>query len=167
MRGEVFSIGFGPELLGWTDRTGTRWKFSAVPLGGYVKMFGDADAASMPGGDKLAAMTDAEREVSFHHKRLGQRAAVLLRLPMLFASRTLVFDDGVYGVSVIDMRHGLAPYRGVFSAQGPLHFPLLYAGDLLSFHSIDGPRVHSARTRRSVATRARWCRSPAPSRSTS
>ena len=41
----MFSIGFGPELFGWNDRGGTRWKFSAVPLGGYVKMFGDADAA--------------------------------------------------------------------------------------------------------------------------
>ena len=43
---EVFSIGFGPELFGWWDRAGTRWKFSAIPLGGYVKMFGDSDASS-------------------------------------------------------------------------------------------------------------------------
>jgi hypothetical protein len=41
VRIEVFSIGFGPELFGWWDRAGTRWKFSAIPLGGYVKMFGD------------------------------------------------------------------------------------------------------------------------------
>src|SRR5579862_8757821 len=47
VRIEVFSIGFGPELFGWYDRAGTRWKFSAIPLGGYVKMFGDADPASM------------------------------------------------------------------------------------------------------------------------
>src|SRR5437870_4102805 len=66
---------------------------------------------------------------------------VLLRLPAFFASRHLVFDDGTYGVSVIDMRHGLAPYTGVFSAQGPLHFPLLYVGDLLGLRTIDGPRV--------------------------
>ena len=46
VRIEVFSIGFGPELFGWHDRAGTRWKFSAIPLGGYVKMFGDADASS-------------------------------------------------------------------------------------------------------------------------
>src|SRR5271154_1746178 len=62
---EVFSIGFGPELFGWNDRAGTRWKVSAIPLGGYVKMFGDADPASMP-GDRLASMTEAERAVSFH-----------------------------------------------------------------------------------------------------
>ena len=65
----------------------------------------------------------------------------MLRLPAFLSSRHLVFDDGVYGVSVVDMRHGLAPYRGVFSAQGPLHFSLLYLGDLLGFRTIDGPRV--------------------------
>ncbi|MEE8204146.1 MAG: site-2 protease family protein, partial [Alphaproteobacteria bacterium] len=43
VRVEVFSIGFGPELFGWDDRSGTRWKVSALPLGGYVKMFGDAN----------------------------------------------------------------------------------------------------------------------------
>jgi 4-amino-4-deoxy-L-arabinose transferase-like glycosyltransferase len=66
---------------------------------------------------------------------------IVLRLPAFSSSRHLVFDDGTYGVSVLDMRHGLAPYRGVFSAQGPLHFPLLYAGDLLGFRTLDGPRV--------------------------
>ena len=80
VRVEVFSIGFGPELFGWNDRAGTRWKFSAVPLGGYVKMFGDADPASMPATD-LPAMTEAERAVSFHHKRLPQRAAIVAAGP--------------------------------------------------------------------------------------
>jgi len=50
IRIEVFSIGFGPELFGWTDRRGTRWKFSALPLGGYVKMFGDSNVMSLPDG---------------------------------------------------------------------------------------------------------------------
>ena len=45
----VFSVGFGPELLGFTDRHGTRWKIAAIPLGGYVKFFGDENAASVPG----------------------------------------------------------------------------------------------------------------------
>ena len=44
----VFSIGFGPEIIGFNDRKGTRWKISAVPLGGYVKFFGDENAASVP-----------------------------------------------------------------------------------------------------------------------
>src|SRR3954466_5962505 len=73
---EVFSIGFGPELFGWWDKAGTRWKFSAVPLGGYVKMFGDSDAASTP-GRALTTKSLEEKAVSFHHKRLGQRAAVV------------------------------------------------------------------------------------------
>lgn len=81
VRVEVFSIGFGPELFGRTDRAGTRWKFSLIPLGGYVKMFGDADAASTP-DESVPAMTDAEREVSFHHKPLRQRAAIVAAGPI-------------------------------------------------------------------------------------
>src|SRR5947208_8356562 len=67
--------------------------------------------------------------------------AVVVRLPLFFAGRSLVFDDGQYGVSVVDMRHGFAPYTGVFSSQGPLHFPLLYVGDLLGGRTLDAPRV--------------------------
>ncbi|MCC7271270.1 MAG: RIP metalloprotease RseP [Alphaproteobacteria bacterium] len=81
VRVEVFSIGFGPELFGWNDRAGTRWKVSALPLGGYVKMFGDAGAASTP-GEGLDRMTTEERAVSFHHKRLGQRAAIVAAGPI-------------------------------------------------------------------------------------
>src|SRR5216684_6959349 len=77
VRVEVFSIGFGPELFGWWDRAGTRWKFSAIPLGGYVKMFGDSDASSGLPIARLGQLTAAEREVSFHCKRLGQRAAIV------------------------------------------------------------------------------------------
>ncbi len=78
---EVFSIGFGPELFGWDSKSGTRWKIALLPLGGYVKFFGDADAASKPGED-LPEMAEADRAVSFHHKRLGQRAAIVLGGPM-------------------------------------------------------------------------------------
>src|SRR5215212_4635580 len=67
--------------------------------------------------------------------------AVVVRIPAFVSSPSLVFDDGQYGVSVVDMRHGLAPYRGVFSSQGPLHFPLLYVGDVLGFRTLDAPRV--------------------------
>jgi regulator of sigma E protease len=79
---EVFSIGFGPELFGWWDRAGTRWKFSAIPLGGYVKMFGDADASSGLPAARVGQMTAAEREVSFHCKRLSQRAAIVAAGPL-------------------------------------------------------------------------------------
>src|SRR5229473_5058670 len=82
VRVEVFSIGFGPELFGWWDRAGTRWKFSTIPLGGYVKMFGDSDASSGLPIAGLGQLTAAEREVSFHCKRLGQRAAIVAGGPI-------------------------------------------------------------------------------------
>src|SRR5579864_7670272 len=82
VRIEVFSIGFGPELFGWWDRAGTRWKFSAIPLGGYVKMFGDNDGSSMLPAAGLERLTPAERDVSFPCKRLGQRAAIVAAGPL-------------------------------------------------------------------------------------
>jgi regulator of sigma E protease len=82
VRIEVFSIGFGPEIFGWHDRAGTRWKFSAVPLGGYVKMFGDNDPSSGLPNTVFAQMSPADREVSFHGKRLGQRAAIVAGGPI-------------------------------------------------------------------------------------
>ncbi|MBV9858865.1 MAG: RIP metalloprotease RseP [Alphaproteobacteria bacterium] len=82
VRVEVFSIGFGRELLGWRDRAGTRWKFSLIPLGGYVKMFGDSDASSALPTAGLAQLSDSERAVSFHYKTLGQRAAIVAGGPI-------------------------------------------------------------------------------------
>src|ERR1700760_510835 len=81
VRIEVFSIGFGPELFGWWDRAGTRWKFSVIPLGGYVKMFGDSDASSGMPAPGLSRLSEAERGASFHYKRLGQRAAIVAAGP--------------------------------------------------------------------------------------
>ncbi|WP_075996396.1 RIP metalloprotease RseP [Salaquimonas pukyongi] len=79
---EAFSVGFGPELLGYTDRLGTRWKLSVIPLGGYVKFFGDADAASSPDFEHTHAMNEEERKYSFPHKSVGQRAAVVAAGPI-------------------------------------------------------------------------------------
>jgi regulator of sigma E protease len=96
---EVFSIGFGPELFGWNDRAGTRWRVSLLPLGGYVKMFGDADPAGATQSDQVAVMTPAERAVSFHHKTVGQRAAIVAAGPaanFLFAVLVL---GGLYMIS--------------------------------------------------------------------
>src|SRR6202035_1320610 len=59
----TFSLGFGPELFGFNDRKGTRWKVSAVPLGGYVKFFGDENEASAPSSASLAAMSEDDRKV--------------------------------------------------------------------------------------------------------
>jgi regulator of sigma E protease len=78
----VFSIGFGPEIAGFNDRYGTRWKISAVPLGGYVKFFGDDNAASVPDQAAASAMTDAERKDSFMFQPVGSRAAVVAAGPI-------------------------------------------------------------------------------------
>ena len=78
----VFSIGFGPELFGFNDRYGTRWKVSAIPLGGYVKFFGDENAASVPDQAAAAAMSEAERKVSFVHQKVGPRAAIVVAGPV-------------------------------------------------------------------------------------
>ena len=99
VRVEVFSIGFGPEIKGWTDAHGTRWKLSAVPLGGYVKMYGETDFDEDPEGAKT--MTEADRAVSFHHKRIGQRAAIVAAGPIanfLFAMVVLAFVYATIGL---------------------------------------------------------------------
>jgi regulator of sigma E protease len=77
---EVFSIGFGPEIFGWTAASGTRWKFSAIPLGGYVKMFGDADPASTR-AEGLAEMSESDKSLAFHHKPLRDRALIIAAGP--------------------------------------------------------------------------------------
>jgi regulator of sigma E protease len=120
VRVEVFSIGFGPEMFGWWDRAGTRWKFSTIPLGGYVKMFGDSDASSGLPAAGLARLAPAEREVSFHCKRLGQRAAIVAAGPganFLFAVVVLAILFTTYGqpftpAEVGQVQPGSAAERG-------------------------------------------------------
>jgi regulator of sigma E protease len=81
VRVEVFSIGFGPEIFGWTDRAGTRWKVSLLPFGGYVRMFGEMASEEGEGGEQKP-LAEADRAVSFSHKRLGQRAAIVVAGPV-------------------------------------------------------------------------------------
>ena len=78
----TFSLGFGPELFGFNDRQGTRWKVSAIPLGGYVKFFGDDSEASTPSSEALAGMSEEDRKHSFHHKKVGPRAAIVAAGPI-------------------------------------------------------------------------------------
>jgi regulator of sigma E protease len=78
----VFSIGFGPEIVGFYDRYGTRWKISAVPLGGYVKFFGDDNAASVPDHAAAVGMSEVEKKDSFIYKKVGARAAVVAAGPI-------------------------------------------------------------------------------------
>jgi regulator of sigma E protease len=88
----VFSIGFGRELIGFTDRHGTRWKIAAIPLGGYVKFFGDENVASVPDRATVAAMTDKERNESFFHQSLGRRAAIVAAGPIAnFVLAVIIF----------------------------------------------------------------------------
>jgi len=78
---ETFSIGFGPEIWGWNDKSGTRWKIAVLPLGGYVKMFGDTNPASVPDSQKIAEFSQAEKKIAFHCKPLWQKAAVVIAGP--------------------------------------------------------------------------------------
>ena len=132
----TFSIGFGPELVGFNDRRGTRWKISAIPLGGYVKFFGDENAASVPDQDTLDHMSEAERRESFFHKPVPQRAAIVVAGPVanfvlaiaIFATLALVFGKQV-AVPRID---GVTPAT-VAAAAG------FKAGDVIV--SVDGKDV--------------------------
>lgn len=95
----TFSVGFGPELAGFNDRHGTRWKISAIPLGGYVKFFGDDNAASVPDEAAVANMTEAERGESFFYQPVGRRSAIVAAGPfanfilaiVIFASIFVMF----------------------------------------------------------------------------
>ena len=88
----VFSIGFGPELAGFNDRYGTRWKIAAIPLGGYVKFFGDENAGSVPDAPRLEAMSPDERRRSFFFQPVFKRAAIVVAGPLAnFALAIMIF----------------------------------------------------------------------------
>ncbi|MCM2397619.1 RIP metalloprotease RseP [Rhizobium sp. S95] len=78
----AFSVGFGPELVGFTDGHGTRWKISAIPLGGYVRFFGDADAASRPDGKELEELTAEEKAQTLAGAKLWKRAVTVAAGPI-------------------------------------------------------------------------------------
>lgn len=89
VRVEVFSIGFGPEIYGYTAKSGTRWKFSAIPFGGYVKMYGERAPED---DEEDGSVTETDAEVSFYSKTLGQRAWIVFAGPLanfLFAIAVL------------------------------------------------------------------------------
>ncbi len=89
---KVFSIGLGPEIFGWDDRYGTRWKIAPIPLGGYVKFVGDETMASNPDRDELEAMDPAERSLAFQTKSVGRRAAIVAAGPLAnFVLAILIF----------------------------------------------------------------------------
>ncbi|KIP99005.1 zinc metalloprotease [Agrobacterium tumefaciens] len=105
IRSTAFSIGFGPELIGFTDSRGTRWKISAVPLGGYVKFFGDEDVASKPDSDSLAGLTLEERSQTLGGAKLWKRAATVAAGPIAnFLLAILIFAAlfAIYGRMISD-----------------------------------------------------------------
>lgn len=87
---EIFSIGFGPEIYGRTDKKGTRWSFSLIPLGGYVKFLGDMDPTSAPDNEGLKELSTDQSDQAFHKKRVGQRAAIVVAGPMANFIYTIV-----------------------------------------------------------------------------
>jgi regulator of sigma E protease len=74
---DAFSLGFGPEIISFVDRYGTRWRLAILPLGGYVKFHGDANGASVTDEEAAAAMPAQERAVSFFAQKVWKRAAIV------------------------------------------------------------------------------------------
>ncbi|MBX4972394.1 RIP metalloprotease RseP [Rhizobium lentis] len=134
----AFSVGFGPEIFGFTDRHGTRWKISVIPLGGYVRFFGDEDASSKPDSDRLAAMSEEDRARSFGGAKLWKRAATVAAGPianflLAIAIFTVLFS--VYGRMIADPV--VAEVKPETSAAAAGILP----GDLLV--AIDGGKVET------------------------
>ncbi len=97
---ETFSIGFGPEIYHWFDSKGTRWRLAWMPLGGYVKMFGDADPSSFGADEKVKAFSEEEKNMAFYSQRLAKRFAIVAAGPgsnYLFAILVLAFLYGFNG----------------------------------------------------------------------
>ena len=93
---KAFSIGFGPELLGFNDKHGTRWKLSAIPLGGYVKFAGDENVTSTPDPEALAALTPKEREGAFHLAAVWKRAATVFAGPAANFILTIAIFSAIF-----------------------------------------------------------------------
>jgi regulator of sigma E protease len=134
----VFSIGFGREIYGFNDKHGTRWRIALIPLGGYVKFSGDADASSAPDNAEVAQMTPQERARSFPAQSIGERAAIVAAGPianfllaiLIFAATVFLFGKQVLIPRVDQVRVGSAAERAG-----------LQAGDLVV--AIDGQPIGS------------------------
>jgi regulator of sigma E protease len=134
----TFSIGFGKELFGWTDKHGTRWRFAAIPLGGYVKFAGDANAASAPDNESVAQMSVEERSRTLPGATVARRSAIVAAGPVAnFIFSILVFAAIVmaFGKNVIAPRVDRVTPASAAERAG------LATGDLIV--SIDGAAMGS------------------------
>jgi regulator of sigma E protease len=138
VRVTVFSLGFGRELIGFDDRRGTRWKISAIPLGGYVKFYGDENAASVPDPATLAAMTYEERRQSFPGQPVGNRAAVAAAGPIVNFILAIVI---IAGMAMAFGKTTATPRIGGVEPDSPAAAAGIKDGDLVV--SIDGAKVES------------------------
>ncbi len=147
---ETFSIGFGREIFGFTDRKGTRWRFAWIPLGGYVKFAGDADGASQPDFDAQAAMSDEKRARTLPGRPVWQRAAVVAAGPIAnFLFAIMVFAGMLY----VNGKQQLAPRVEQVVAGGAAERAGILPGDLIL--SVDDVEVRGfADLQRVVSMRA-------------
>ncbi|MDQ0507055.1 RIP metalloprotease RseP [Xanthobacter agilis] len=134
----TFSLGFGPEIAGFNDRHGTRWRLSAIPLGGYVKFYGDEDAASVPDQASLARMTPAERRESFFFQPVKWRAAIVAAGPIANFILAIVIFSFVF---MVFGRPVSAPRVDQVTAGSAAEVAGFKPGDLVL--EIDGAKVES------------------------
>ncbi len=137
VRADAFSVGFGRELVGWTDRRGTRWKLSILPLGGYVQFAGDVNAVGMP-ADAVARLSPSEREDIFYFKPLWQRALIVLAGP---ATNMLVAFAIFFAFNVTYGRIVAPPVIAGFASPSPAQAAGMRIGDRIT--SIDGGPITS------------------------
>ena len=146
----VFSIGFGPELAGFNDRYGTRWKISAIPLGGFVKFFGDDNAASTPDRTALATINPGERAQSFMFQPVIRRAAIVVAGPLANFLLAIVIFAAVfmlYGRQEMSARVDSVQPESAAAAAG------FQPGDIVV--AIDGHAIDNfSEMQRIVSTRA-------------
>ncbi len=134
----VFAIGFGPELFGFTDKKNTRWKFCAIPLGGYVKFAGDANGASMPDSSTLSAMDQEERDGSLFFKPVWKRALIVAAGPIANFILAIALFAGLFYVRGLPI---LQPVIGIVKVGSPAEAGGLKFGDRIL--RIDGALINS------------------------
>ncbi|MBZ9871176.1 RIP metalloprotease RseP [Mesorhizobium sp. BR1-1-9] len=135
----AFSIGFGPELFGFNDRHGTRWKLCAIPLGGYVKFVGDMNAtSSQPTTEEIETLTDEERKVAFHTQPIWKRAATVVAGPLFNFLLTIVVFSVLFSAYG---RYVAEPMVAEVTADSPAAKAGILPGD--RFVSVDGSKIET------------------------